>query len=130
MNEFYKTCAVPKPQTKKKKKLTNGWKDKPYRRCAICGAYGAERHELFGGANRQTSIKMKFQVDLCREHHEAFHRQDAEWAPVVTEYRARAQRKWELDMVSAGISPQDTRKLWVEMIGRNYLIEEEENEQD
>lgn len=126
MNDYYKFCAVPKPQSKKKKKLTNGWKDKPYRRCAICGAYGAERHELFGGANRQTSIKMKFQVDLCREHHEAFHRMDSKWAPVVAEYRARAQRKWELDMVSAGIKSEDARKLWMSMIGRNYL--EDSNE--
>jgi len=50
---YYETCAVPKPKNNKKKKLYNGYKDKPIRFCAETGAPYAERHEIFGGANRQ-----------------------------------------------------------------------------
>ena len=52
---YYATCAFPKPVTKKKKPACNGYKDKQNRICAYTGERGAERHELFGGANRQTS---------------------------------------------------------------------------
>lgn len=126
MNDYYKNCAVPKPPEKKKKKLMNGWKDKPRRRCVICGQLGAERHELFGGPNRQISIREGFQVDLCRSHHEAFHRRDPEWLPIILEYQRKAQRHYEMAYIHAGMSPSDARHIWMELIGRNYLTEEED----
>ena len=68
-NDYYSTCAFPKPRDKKKKPLYNGWKDKPNRYCVFCNTPYAERHEVYGGANRQTSIIEGFQVDLCPECH-------------------------------------------------------------
>lgn len=117
--DYYQNCAVPKPRDKKKKKAYNGYKDKPNRVCAICGARGAERHELFGGPNRQTSILNKFQVDLCRKHHEEFH--SGNKAEVVLVYRQHCQRKWEGDLIRCGATEKQAREAWVELIGRNYL---------
>lgn len=71
LDEYYQTCPFPKPKTTKKKKKVNGWKNKKYRRCKYCGEGNAERHEVFFGANRQTSIDNKFQVDVCRKHQKA-----------------------------------------------------------
>ena len=65
LKQYYKGCAIPKPQDKKKKKAVNGWKDKPNRYCIVCGAGYAERHEIFGGSNRQYSIDDGLQIDLC-----------------------------------------------------------------
>lgn len=120
MEKYYENCAVPKPADKKKKKLYNGYKDKPNRICAICGKRGAERHELFGGANRQTSIRQGFQVDLCREHHRAFHKRDGEYAIFADALRAKAQEDYENKLVDAGIDPDKARETWMYLIGKNY----------
>ena len=86
MIDYYKTCAVAKPVDKKKKKLMNGYKDKPNRICVECGTGYAERHEIFGGANRQHSIEDKLQIDLCKECHDRWHRgtdaETIEWRDV------------------------------------------------
>lgn len=44
--EYYESCAFPKPKTKKKKLLENGYKNKQDRICEITGMPGAERHEI------------------------------------------------------------------------------------
>ncbi len=126
MNDFYKSCAVPKPVDKKKKKKVNGWKDKKNRICAICGEPYAERHELFGGANRQTSIELGFQVDLCRSCHRAFHQRDPEWMPIIIGFKRAAQSGYEKKLTDSGISAEKTRELWMQLIGRNYLTEDED----
>lgn len=117
--DYYENCAVPKPKDKKKKKATNGWKEKPNRVCVICGKRGAERHELFGASNRQISILNRFQIDLCREHHEEFHQNSK--SEMVLAYRQKAQREWEEGMKRAGATDKQARSAWLEMIGRNYL---------
>ena len=63
----YKGALFPKPKRKKKQKKTNGYKDKAERICKYCGKPYAERHELFYGPLRQTSIDFGFQIDVCPE---------------------------------------------------------------
>ena len=46
---YYDSCTIPKPETQKKKKLSNGYKYKHSRTCYYCGTPGAERHEIYGG---------------------------------------------------------------------------------
>jgi len=40
------------------------------KKCIVCGAtYDLHMHEIYGGSNRQASIKYKMQVRLCGKHH-------------------------------------------------------------
>lgn len=122
MNDYYQTCAFPKPTVKKEKKKVNGWKDKPNRICHYCGKRGAERHEIFGGPYRQTSIDMGFQVDVCPEHHKMLHAHGTEWSK--TEKKRWAiywQLEYEQKLIDTGISPEQARAVWRQMIGRSYL---------
>ena len=98
LNNYYQNCPFPKPKTTKKKKKVNGWKNKKYRRCKYCGEGNAERHEVFFGANRQISIDNKFQVDVCRKHHEELHANSTEWAISENKkLRQHYQLKYEID---------------------------------
>ena len=57
MIDYYKTCAVAKPVDKKKKKLMNGYKDKPNR---ICGSVGPDmRKDTRSLAERTVSTVSK-----------------------------------------------------------------------
>lgn len=140
MDKFYENCAFPKPKTQKKKKKVNGYKDKVSRRCFYTGRPCAERHELFGGANRQNSIDYGMQIDLCPELHKLFHgikisRNDLEslgiqeltespeaWIQKELQYhRKYAQNVWELKfMLRHGGSAADARAAWMELVGTNY----------
>lgn len=124
MTDFYKECAIPKPVSKKKKKLVNGYKDKPNRYCVECGTGYAERHEIFGGANRQRSIEDKLQIDLCKECHERWHRgtddKTIEWR---AKWRRRAQRCYEKRLIDAGAKPKSARKIFMDRYGMSTLEE-------
>jgi len=121
--DYYQTCAYPKPApTKKKKLLENGYKDKAKRRCWYTGEPGADRHEVFPGTYRQTSIEMGFQVDVCRRLHEELQANGSEWAKCENEkWRMYYQKKYEDKLVSSGIEPEQARQIWITMMGRNYL---------
>ena len=122
MNEFYKNCAFPKPGNTKKKKETNGYKTKASRVCAYCGKRGADRHEIFGGANRQTSIRLKFQVDLCGDHHRELHENCTEWARKENlKLRQNCERRFLNKLTDAGVTDSKAIKTWMEIIGKNYL---------
>lgn len=115
---------VPKPKdTKRKKKLVNGYKEKPKRRCYYTGMPGAERHEVYGGPNRQISIKYGFQVDLCPEIHRRFHNPETEEDFNRIEYwQKRCQREFEEKLVyKLGMRPKEARLAFVGLIGKNYL---------
>ena len=112
---------VPKPEPDKRKKAYNGYKDKPNRFCYYCGTPSAERHEIFGGANRQTSIVHGFQVDLCRECHEGIHDKTGIWQERARWWKQRCQTAYEDKLVDAGISAKQARSLWMKLIGKNYL---------
>ena len=122
MNDYYANCAVPKPQSKKKKKLCNGWKDKPSRVCMYTGKANAERHEIFGGPNRQKSMQYGLQVDLSHDIHERVTnpRTDEDLA-LVQELKEMGQRKFEAMMLGEGYDEVGARKLFMSEFGRNYL---------
>lgn len=41
-----------------------------YEPCTVCGRPAWETHEVYGGANRNKSIKFGAQVFICRDCHE------------------------------------------------------------
>lgn len=123
LDEFYQSCAFPKPKpTKKKPLLHNGYKDKPQRRCWYTGAPGAERHEIWGGPWRQTSIDIGFQVDVCPEIHAELQANGTHWAKTENlKWKMYYQHIYEQKLINSGITPEQARKCWMALIGRNYL---------
>lgn len=106
-----------------KKLLYNGYKDKAERYCAICGKPYAERHEIFPGPNRQISIKMGFQVDLCREHHKEIQDNITPWAQRTN---SKLKQNCEADYIEKFMDAHNVPKriavkAWMNLIGRNYL---------
>lgn len=124
MTEYYKNCPIPKPTDKKKKKKVNGWKDKKNRICAYCGEPYAERHELFGGPNRQISVDYGFQVDVCRAHHRELQNNYTDWAKAENQaLRSYFQKKYMNDLMKDGCTRGESLKAWMMLIGRNYVEE-------
>lgn len=123
LEEYYRTCAFPKPQNTKPKKKTNGYKDKPKRICYYCGTPGAERHEVYPGrGKRQICIDNGFQVDLCQNCHREMHRNATLQAKERNEFwKIKYQGDYEERLISSGIAPDEARKLWLKLIGRSYL---------
>ncbi len=120
--EYYNTCAFPKPRNTKKKQPANGWKDKPKRVCEVCGEYGAERHEIFGGPNRRNSIEDGLQMDLCQYHHRLWHedtsRDVKRWRDGI---QRKAQRTYEQRMMDAGMDDRKARLSFMRRYGFNLL---------
>lgn len=124
MENYYEACAIPKPSGVKKKKKYNGYKDKPSRLCYYCGTLYAERHEVYGGPNRQTSIDNGFQVDLCPDCHRSWHQQAEQlWIKRKKEWQQHYQIAYESKLIAAGISSGQARNMWMGMIGKNYIDE-------
>jgi len=121
-NTYYTTCAFPKPVTKKKKPACNGYKDKQNRICAYTGERGAERHELFGGANRQTSIREGLQIDLSPDKHRELQDNITPWAQAENRrLKADAQKKWmDRYMETENADEAQALRAWMLLIGRNY----------
>jgi len=112
----------PKPTTKKKAKKQNGWKDKAGRRCYYCGTLHAERHEVYGGPNRQISIDLGFQIDLCSSCHRAWHSQSDElWRERKQYWQRYFQEEYEKKLIDGGIRPDQARELWTKLIGKNFI---------
>lgn len=106
----------------KKKKLENGYKDKPNRYCWYTGQPCAERHEVFSGIHRQTSIDMGFQIDVCSQIHYALQYGTTAWArEEVTRLKKYFQLKYEDDLISEGYTQEQAREEWMLLIGENYL---------
>ena len=123
LDSYYQSCPFPKPKPgRKPKKKQNGYKDKPERRCWYTGQPGAERHEIFGGPYRQTSIEFGFQVDVCPEIHARLHANADDWARIETlKWRMYYQHVYEEKLIQKGLDREEARKAWMAMIGRNYL---------
>lgn len=121
MAEYYQTCAFPKPGKTKKKTLTNGYKDKANRYCYYCGTPYAERHEVYPGPNRQTSIRYQFQVDLCHECHEEMQNNVTPRGKERNDFwRKHYQAKYESELMEDGLTKKQARDMWMGLIGRNY----------
>lgn len=125
LDEYYKTCPFPKSMGEprsKKKKLYNGYKAKPSRRCWYTGKMGAERHEVFPGIYRQTSIEMGFQVDVCSEIHRELQANSSEWAKTENKkWKMYYQALYEEKLIETGIKEEQARELWIALMGQNYL---------
>ncbi|MCB6992924.1 hypothetical protein LI177_05415 [bacterium 210820-DFI.6.37] len=123
MSDYYNTCPFPKPKTEKKRKKQNGWKDKPNRTCYYTGKPNAERHEIFGGTrNRQTSIDMGFQVDVCPEIHRRLHARADEWSQQeVKRWRIYYQVQYMDKLIQTGLTEKQALDCWMALIGENYL---------
>lgn len=118
-DNFY---PVPKPIKKTKKKKVNGYKDKPHRVCYYCGTSNAERHEVYGGASRQISIDLGFQLDLCPECHRAWHAQaDELWQKRKEYWQQHFQENYEQRLIDGGITSKQARACWMKLIHKNYL---------
>ncbi|QIB68590.1 hypothetical protein Ami103574_04310 [Aminipila butyrica] len=122
MTDYYSRCAFPKPVNKKKKKLYNGYKDKPNRVCAFKGTPYAERHEIFGGPNRQKSIQYGLQVDLSHEVHERVTnpRTDKD-LDLVRQLKEYGQKMFEDIIREQGGTDVEARKSFMHEFGKNYL---------
>ena len=123
LDKYYQSCPYPKPKPDSKpKKKQNGFKDKPQRRCWYTGRSGAERHEIFGGPNRQTSIDMGFQVDVCPEIHARLHANTDDWARIENlKWRMYYQHAYEQRLMGTGMDRREAREAWMALIGRNFL---------
>lgn len=121
----------PKPQDRKKKKKVNGYKHKGERYCAYCGTPYAERHEIFGGPNRQNSIDHEFQIDVCGAHHRELQENCSPWAQEENmRLRRGCQERFEAQLQEEGWSPAQARREWMMLIGRNYMDDWPEEEQE
>ncbi len=121
---YYDSCPFPKPTNKKKKKKTNGYKEKYKRICYYCKTPGADRHEVYPGATRQICIDNGFQVDLCNEcHDEIQHTRTEQGKERDLYWKQHYQKEWEEKMIRQGFTKEQTRKMWLDprFIGRNYL---------
>lgn len=122
LDEYYRSCPFPKPKDTKPKKKQNGFKDKPNRICWYTGQPGAERHEIFGGPNRQTSIEHGFQVDVCPQIHARLHANADNWSRIENlKWKMYYQHIYEERLISLGLEPKEARKAWMAMIGKNFL---------
>lgn len=115
----------PKPgNTKKKKKLYNGYKDKAERCCYYHGTPYAERHEVFGGPLRQISIEYGFQVDLCPACHRELHDNITDRAKRENkQWKKYYQTKYMAQLMEDGAEKSEALRMWMRLIGRNYLDE-------
>lgn len=97
-------------------------KDKAERCCYYCGTPYAERHEVFGGPNRQISIDNGFQVDLCPAHHREIQDNITEWAKKQNRiWRKAYQTKYERTLIKRGATEEQARESFIMLIGRSYL---------
>ena len=85
------------------------------RYCEICGKPNAEQHHLvFGTANRKLSDEDCLCMDVCREHHEVFHKYS-------TISRIIGQLMYERNKCAEGYSIEAARESFVMRYGKNYL---------
>lgn len=123
-DDYYSKCPYPKTmgEPKKKKKKQNGYKEKPNRHCYYTGSPAAERHEVFPGANRQISIDHGFQIDVCHDIHVALQYGTTEWAKAEDlRWKQHFQKLYESRVQESGLKPVEARKLWMILIGKNYM---------
>ena len=121
---YYDSCPFPKPVDRKKKKKTNGYKNKYKRICYYCKTGGAQRHEVYAGANRQICIDNGFQADLCIKcHDEMQHTRTDRGKERDLYWKQHYQKEWEEKMTKQGFTREQARAAWLDprFIGRSYL---------
>lgn len=79
--------------------------------CIICGAGYAHLHEVYGGKNRQISIKHKLQARLCFNHHTGL---QGVHGNIVFDLSLKRQAQEEFEKTHS-------REEFLKIIGRSYL---------
>lgn len=74
--------------------------------CECCGKWSAflDSHEIYGGSNRQRSIKYKFVKRICRQCHQDENK--------ILEMRKEVQKEFE---------KEHSREEFIKLIGKSYL---------
>ena len=74
--------------------------------CHFCGKYSKylDPHEVYGGSNRQRSIKNKFIKVLCRKCHSN--------EEIINQLRIDTQKEYE---------KKHTREEFIKIIGKSYI---------
>lgn len=107
-----------------KKLLHNGYKNKADRICIYTGQPCAERHEVFPGPNRQTSIREGFQIDVSHDKHQELQDNITPWAKAENlKWKQHFERQWLDDRIAEGLTEKQAVREWMALIGRNYLDE-------
>lgn len=124
-DKYYNYALDQIKRAEREKKKYNGYKDKADRHCFYTGLPYAERHEIFGGPNRRTSIRLGFQVDLSPDKHRELQANITPWAQEEnTKWRRVYQRAaMEILIKCDKVSEQEALKAWMALIGRNYIEE-------
>ena len=99
----YKSYKLQKLERNRYSILTNDLEH-----CYICGKPFVDIHEIYGGANRQVSMKNGFCIPLCREHH----REITDKPSMALSLKQECQKEYE---------KTHTRTDFIELIKRNYL---------
>lgn len=104
----YKTSKLRKLEANRYSILTDD-----LNHCYLC--FGNEHynepldmHEIYGGANRQISIKNGFCIPLCRQHHALITRDNA--SSLIL--KQQCQREYE---------KTHSREDFIKLIGKNFL---------
>lgn len=80
--------------------------------CCKCGRPREAIHEVFGGKNRQTSIKHGFCIPLCNDCHNMKDTSIHFNPTMALRYKQAMQRKYE---------ETHSREEFIELIGRSYV---------
>lgn len=76
-----------------------------YNKCYFCGKEGKmDKHEVYGGSNRQRSMKYGLIVPLCRDCHGN--------EEIISTLRVKCQEIYELN---------HTREEFIKIIGKSYI---------
>lgn len=122
--KYYDYAARQMTRAAREKKKCNGYKDKADRICFYTGLPYAERHEVFGGANRKTSLRCGFQVDLSPAAHRELQDNVTSWAKKENrKWRAVYERLYIDEVMAEGVGEMEALQAWMHLIGRNYIEE-------
>lgn len=92
MNDYYKNCAFPKPETKKKEreKVSEETYNRVFNicegRCVLCGAAGTQEHHIRYRSERRDLIDEPTNLLLlCANCHLKVHSNKKYWQPILLE---------------------------------------------
>ena len=112
----------PKPEKHKKKPLNN---PKPTENdiCIYTRQPYATTHEIFeGNGRRQISIKNGYQIKINLQDHMLIQQAtDPYWVAEDLRWKIYYQTKFEVERIAEGMTVDEARAEWVELIGKSYI---------
>lgn len=116
--EYKQYKAIKQRTYKQVKKEKNRFSvfTKDLEHCIICGQPHINKHEIFFGRNRNTSIKYGFVIPLCDSfHHDQVNCTGIHFdTELCLEWQKKAQMYFEKNI--------DTREEFISIFGTNYLL--------